>query len=620
MKSTLSRLTHTLFPFVEDARTYSMKRFKADFIAALTVAIVASPQSMAYAIIAGVDPIYGLYASTFPVIIAALWGSSRYVLAGPTNAISMILYSTMAQLSIAGIMVSTLPESERLTFLFAMAILVGLIQLGMGLARLGELANFISHSVMVAFTSGAAILIALGQVKNFFGLTFSSPAGTLGLLKETVAQIPFLNPWSLGIALLTLAIAIALKRYVPKSPNSLIAIVAAAFLCAFFNLDTKGVVLASAVPYGLPPLSLPSSLSLSDWNALFLPAMAIALLGSVESLAIARTMASQRGDKLDGSQELMGQGLANIVAGFFSGIPGCGSFSRSAVNFMAGATSRFSAAMSGVLTLAALLALGPLVRYIPIPSLAALLLLICWNMIKWEEIQFTLRATRSDAAVFLITFAAVLVLDLEKAVFLGVLISLGLFLRKESHPHVRLLARHHLPDKEDGWALNCPYLASYVLEGPLFFGAVSELERSLNEMEHARHRILLLDISHVHLMDATGAYALKGFLKRCSKRGMKVIIAGGNDDVRGILARTGLTRGKEGAYLAGNSEGGFFLSTTLLLEACACQGCMQCAHGRRALEEAEKEQSILPECFYDENGESWLNLPDAASAPAKTSN
>ncbi len=610
MKLAVSRITHTLFPFLADIKDYSLSRFRADFIAALTVAIVASPQSMAYAIIAGVDPIYGLYASTFPVIIAALWGSSRYVLAGPTNAISMILYSTMAQLSVAGVMVSTLPESQRLTFLFAMAILVGLIQFGMGLARLGELANFISHSVMVAFTSGAAILIALGQIKNFFGLTFQSPVGSVALLTETIAQLPFLNPWSFAVALFTLGVALAFKQTMPKSPHALLAIVAAAALCALFDLGSRGVALASAVPYGLPPLSPPSSLSLGDWNALFLPAMAIALLGSVESLAIARTMASQKGDRLDGSQELIGQGLANIVAGFFSGIPGCGSFSRSAVNFMAGAASRFSAAMSGVLTLAALLALGPLVRFIPIPSLAALLLLICWNMIKWEEIRFTLRATKADAAVFLITFSAVLVLDLEKAVFLGVLISLGLFLRKESHPHVRRLVRHHLPNKEDGWALSCPYLACYVLEGPLFFGAVSELERSLNEMEHARHRILLLDISHVHLLDATGAYALKGFLGRCAKRGIKVILAGANDDVRGILTRTGLTRGKDGAYLAGNLEGGFFLTTTLLLESCSCQGCLQCAHGRLALEEAEKEASILPECFYDDKGESWLEQPE----------
>lgn len=587
-------LLRNAFPFWETVRSYTWKTARADMLAAVTVAIVASPQSMAYAVIAGVDPVYGLYASMLPVIVAALWGSSRYLLAGPTNAISMILYSTMAQLTVAGVAVASLPPEQRMGYLFALAVLVGVIQLGMGLARLGELANFISHSVIQAFTVGASILIALGQMRTLLGLHFPAPLGAWDQLRATVEHLPETNVYSLGIGLYTLAAALLIKRLRPKWPNALIALISAACLAALFDLGGYGVALAGAIPRGLPPLTLPFGFSLDDWNALFLPALSVALLGTVETLAIARTMASQEGDSLDGSQELIGQGLGNIAAGLTSGIAGCGSFGRSAVNYTAGAKTRFAAAFSGLLTMAALLALGPMVRYIPIPCLAALLLLICWNMINVAEIRFTLRATRSDCLVWTVTVASVLILDLEKAVFIGVLLSLGLFLRREAHPRVQPMGRHMLAMDEE-WLAPCPYVAAFRLEGPLFFGAVSEVENSLSRYEEACHQLIILHMNRVHLMDATGAHALRAFLRRCGQRGVKVIICWSHPDVRDTIVRTGLSRGKNGCYLTGNMEGAALLTTTLLLESCACQACMGCEHGRNAVAEIQPGQA-LPEC------------------------
>lgn len=595
MSSPGGRAIRAVLPFLDTLRGYARADARADLLAAVTVAIVASPQSMAYAVIAGIPPVYGLYASVLPVIVAALWGSSRYLLAGPTNAISMILCSTMAQLSVAGVAVASLPPEKQLGYLFALSLLVGILQLAMGLARLGELSHFISHAVIQAFTVGASILIALGQMRNLLGLTFPSPSGAWGQLAETVRHLPETNVWSLSIGLLTLGLALLIKRLRPRWPNALIALIAATGLAAALDLGERGVALAGVIPRGLPPLSLPWDMTADDWNALFLPALSIALLGTVETLAIARTLASQKGDSLDGSQELIGQGLGNIAAGLTSGIAGCGSFGRSAVNYAAGARTRFAAAFSGVLTLAALLALGPLAGAIPIPALAALLLLICRGMINVQDILFTLRATRGDAMVWAVTLACVLILDLERAVFVGVLLSLGLFLRREAHPRVEPMARHMLALDEQ-WLAPCPYVAAFRLEGPLFFGAVSEVESALSRYERSCHRLVILHMNRVGLVDATGAGALRAFLRRCGQRGVRVIVCWSHPDVRDTIVRTGLSRGRNGCYLTGNMEGAALLATTLLLEGCVCQECMGCEHGRQSVAEIQPGGSLLPEC------------------------
>lgn len=604
-RTVAQRLFNMAFPFWDTVRTYTPKDAKADFLAGITVAIVASPQSMAYAIIAGVDPVYGLYASMLPVIVAALWGSSRYLLAGPTNAISMILYSTMSQLTIAGVAVITMPEEAKLAYLFGISVLAGLIQFGMGVARLGDLANFISHAVILAFTTGASILIALGQLRNFFGLEFVAPISNWELAKETLVHLPQTHMWSLAVGLFTLLVAVGVRKFRPHWPNALLALVASGLLCVGFDLAASGMSMAGAVPQGLPPLSLPTADVLANVNALFLPAMAIALLGSVESLAIARTMASQRGDKLDGSQELIGQGLANVAAGLTSGITGCGSFSRSAVNFTAGARTRFAAAFSGLLTLSALLALGPLVQYIPIPALAALLLLICANMINIADIKFTTNATKSDLVVFVVTLACVLILDLEKAVFVGVILSLMIFLHKQSHPTVEPMTLAMIPEWEEQWLISCPYVAAYRVEGPLFFGAVNELENLLYAYENFQHKVIILQMNRVSLLDATGAHALRGFLKRCAARESKVIICWSHPGVRETIVRTGLSSGPAGCYLTGSMNAAALLTTTLLREANMCASCCSCEHGKDSLHVAEDDV-----CLLRADGPAFATLPE----------
>ncbi len=413
-----------IFPFLETIKNYNLEKARADIVAGITVAIVASPQSMAYAMIAGVEPVYGLYASILPVIIAALWGSSRYLLAGPTNAVSMVLYSSMMQFFVGGVAVGTLPEEQRLPFLFMLALLTGAIQLVFGIAKLGSFAKFISHSVMLGFVTGASLLIVIGQLKNFLGLEFPSPTNTFDLIYETVIRLGEVNYYTLTVGIATLIIALFVKKFIPKAPYALVALIVISVIGSFLNIVEKNILMSPAVMQGFPPLFIPSLELIEMIPYLFMPAVALALLASVETIAIGKSMADKRGDLFDANQELIGQGLGNMAACFSSAIAGCGSFSRSAVNFTSGARTRFAAAFSGVLTFFALILLGSFVSYIPITSLAAILMIICWNMINIEEIRHVIKKSTGDCIIFLTTLLCVFLLGLEHAIFIGILLSL----------------------------------------------------------------------------------------------------------------------------------------------------------------------------------------------------
>jgi len=528
-------------PFRDTLTGYNPGAFKADLTAALTVAVVALPQCMAYAVIAGVHPKYGLWAATIPVIVASLWGASRFLIAGPTNAIAMLLFSSLAEVTVDGTLISALPEERKMAFIFGVAVLAGLMQIVMGLARLGELVHFISHSVVVGFTAGAGVLIAAGQLKNLFGLSIPPVPDFPSILWNTVKALPQTNIWSLAVGLATMAAALALVRLSPRIPAAFLSIVLAAAVSWLLGLSEHGVRLVGEVPRSLPPLSTPPAPDAEAMRALFMPALAIALLGIVEALSIAKTLASAKGEQIDGNQEFLGQGLANVAAGLFSGIPGSGSFTRSAVNFMAGARTRMAGVLTGLLTLTVVMLLAPLARHIPIAALAGILLIIAWNMIDKHGIALSLRATRADRAVLLATFAATLLLDLEKAVFVGVLLSIALFLRKVSHPQVIRLDNCDSPELASlPTGPCCRNIAVYQIEGALFFGAVDELESRLYEYEDFGHHVVILHLKHVHHLDATGVHAFTIFLKRCRKKGVVLILAGARPGVRKVLADSGL--------------------------------------------------------------------------------
>lgn len=569
-----------IFPFVDVMRHYTVQKFHGDITAALTVAAVSLPQSMAYAIIAGVHPKYGLYASILPVLVAALWGSSRYLVAGPTNAISMVLFSTLAHVSVGGVLISTMPEELRMGYIFGMALLTGLLQIAMGFARLGELVNFISHAVMVGFTAGAALLIGSGQIKNLLGISYASGTSFFPQVWEGLRHIPLVHGWSVAVGCTTMLCVLVLRRFWPRLPVAFISISLAGVASWLLDLQNYGVRLVGAMPQELPPLSLPAEFDVQVIRDLFFPAVAIALLGAVESLAIGKGMASARGQHMDGNQELIAQGLGNVAAGLTSGIPGCGSFARSAVNIKSGAKTRFSAAFSALYTLIFMLLLAPAVSYIPMPALAGILFVIIGGMIDTEGLKLCWKATRIDRAVLICTFGGTLVLNLEQAVLLGVILSLVLFLFKVSHPRVTLLASTDHLLRLYPWTHTCNALSVYMVEGTLFFGAISELETRLRMQDSKDCRVVVLHLARVFWVDASGVYALEQFVERCYARSTPLILVVGSENVEAILQRTGLLSHLGEGFMVRTLHEGLLFAHNLLCKS-KCEGCdAACALGK----------------------------------------
>ncbi len=539
-KISLSSLQLGLFPFWPDVKNMNFATLRADMMAGLSVAPVAIPQVMAYAVIAGIDPKYGLFAATFTVMVAALWGSSRFLAAGPTNAIAMMLFFTIANATVNGVKLSELSPAELMPYVFGITIMVGFIQLVMGIIRLGELANFISHSVMVGFSAGAAVLIASGQLPNFLGFDIGQRTYFFHDLMAVYDNLHLTNPWTVGVGVGTIVLVKLCKRISYRLPAYLVSIVVISVLAYALDLKGKGVAFVGDIPAIFPPLSLPPSFSLDVIRDLFYPSLAIAILGAVESLAIGKNLTTLRHEPFDGNQELIGQGLGNMTAGFTSGMPSCGSFTRSVLNFTSGGKTRFATVFSGLFTIPVILFCAPLAAGIPMASLAGMLFVIAYGMIDRNNIRLCYVATGTDRIVFITTLLATLVLDLEKAIFLGVMLSLILLIYKEVHPRMKYISDVDLPSDKFTWCLDCKYISSYFVEGTLFFGAVHTLEKQLEKQEYKDTKVITLNLARVFWIDASGAHALGHFAERCHAAGIPLIIITPDPAIYAILERTGV--------------------------------------------------------------------------------
>lgn len=529
-------------PFIKTLGVYNREKLQSDLVAGLTVAIMALPQSMAYALIAGVNPKYGLYAAIIPTVIASLFGSSQFLIAGPTNAISMVVASTMASVAIGGMVVDQLPEEQKIALVFLLAFMVGVIQLVMGIAKFGGLTNFISHSVVIGFTSGAGILITVNQLKNFLGINIGKHSEFFEVLRHTVLHIGETNTIAFGLGLFTVIFILFSRKISTKIPGPLLSMIIAAAAAYFFNVEAQGVKLIGDIPRSLPPLSS-FPLTLETIQHLFPAALAIAILGVVEALSIAKSIASSSGERINGNQEFIAQGASNISAGFFSGIPGSGSFTRSAANFNAGAKTRFSGIFSGIFVLITIIIFAPFARYIPLSSLAGIIMVVAYTMVDKKAFALSFKATRADRLVLLVTMLATLFLELEMAVYVGVLLSVLLFLRKVSHPQVFKMA-----SRERGGKLYplvgemnfCPQLSIYQIEGPLFFGAINELEDRLRVFKKLNEKIVIIRMKQVHTIDASGVHALEKFLKERDQKKGQLIFTGVNEAVKKVFMLSGI--------------------------------------------------------------------------------
>lgn len=509
-------------PFLVWGRTMNRRSLSQDLVAGLTGAVIALPQGIAYALIAGMPPEYGLYSAIVVCILASLFGSSHHMVSGPTAALSIVV------MSVVGATVTD-PQNYIGTVL-TLTLIVGVIQLAFGLLRLGSLVNFISHTVVIGFTAGAAILIAASQLKHLLGVTAPNGLSFVGGLDAVIHAAPGLNGLSLVIGLVTLVTTVVVRRINRRLPHLLIGLGAGTLASILLDGASHGVALVGALPGSLPPFALPD-LNAESVQKLTSGAFAIALLGLIEAVSIARAIALRSHQQINGNQEFIGQGISNLVGAFFSCFVGSGSFTRSGANYDAGAQTPLAAILSSLILVVVLLFAPGITAYLPMPAMAGAILLIAWNLIDFHHIREILRANRNESMVLGVTFFATLFVELEFAIYVGVILSLALYLRRTSRPTVMEVAP--IQDHPERWIRNvkryhlqqCPQVKLIRIDGSLFFGATDHVQQRLRQLSTDDGSRVLLIGKGINFIDIAGAEMLIQEARRLELAGGQLMIA-----------------------------------------------------------------------------------------------
>lgn len=567
----ISEAAPLFLPFLSWWPMVGVRTLKADLWAGLTGAVIVLPQGVAFAAIAGLPPQYGLYAAMVPVIIAALFGSSLHLVSGPTTAISLVILANVSLFAEPGTV-------EYIRLALTLTFLAGLFQLGLGIARLGAVVNFVSHSVVTGFTAGAAILIATSQLGGFFGLNLPRGGSFLAVWGRLLQTLPDLNPYVAGIGAGTMLIALVLRRINPRLPALLLAMVSASVINFFVDGAAHGVVLMGALPAGLPPFSLPVP-GLDEVRHLVPGALAIAMLGLAEAVSIARAVASRSQQMIDNSQEFVGQGLANVVGSFFSAYASSGSFTRTGLNFESGAKTPLAAVFSALLLAAIVLLVAPFTAYLPLAAMSGVILLVAVNLVDRHGIRHILRTDRSEAGVLGVTFLATLFVQMEFAIFCGVILSLLMYLKRTSHPSFVVLApdpdilRRPLVNVDRKNVPECPQLKILRLDGSIFFGAVThiseELHRIMNRSPEQCH--ILIVGAGINFIDASGCHMLFNEALSLKLSGRDMFFCSLKSEVLEVLERGMCLKRLGGQHIYENeSEAIAKMVPRLDPERCAC--------------------------------------------------
>ena len=550
-----------LFAALQQSRRvgFTAQKLRGDLIAGLTVGIIAIPLAMALAIAVGVAPQHGLYTILIAAPLIALTGGSRFNVSGPTAAFVVILLPITHKFGIGGLLLCT-----------SMA---GMILLAMGLLRAGKLIEFIPYPVTLGFTAGIGIVIATLQIKDLLGLSLPrQPQHYLDQLNLLAHSLPSLQPGDLLVAAVCLAVLIIWPRWVPRIPAHLIALAAGALLGLLlerFNLPVATLgerfsyVLDGVSHPGIPPFlpdfawpwqlpgadGKPLELSFQLIRQLLAPAFAIAMLGAIESLLCAVVADGMTGSKHDPNAELMGQGLGNLIAPLFGGITATAAIARSAANIRAGAFSPFAAITHAGVVLLAILLLAPLFSYLPMAAMAALLLMVAWNMSEPAHVLHTLRiAPRSDVLVLLTCLLLTVIFDMVLAVSVGLLLAAGIFIKRMSDLTDTAALPKHFHQALD----NLPgQVLAYAIRGPLFFGAAEKALSVLRRL-NPEVKVVIVEMSAVPMLDMTALAALENLLHDYQRQDIGLILVGTSANVRLKLRRAGMHL--EGARLAYRSN------------------------------------------------------------------
>jgi SulP family sulfate permease len=531
-------------PALDSLRTYSGPRLVADLLAGLTVAAIAVPQAMAYAFVAGLPPQYGLYTAIVVTGVGALFDSSYQLINGPTNAISIALLTVLAGV----------PESERVSAAVFVAFLVGVLQLGITVLRLGDLSRFVSHAVILGFTCGASLLLVLDQLKNVVGIAAKGRPDD-HILRRAYLSFATGDSWHgptilIGLGTIALVLAVRhcnhwLKRRGSRFPipQHLVAIIITAGLAWLLDAHRHGVRLVGEVPAQLPSFQVPELRW--DWVQQFLGnSFGVAVLGLLEAIAMAKAIAARTGQALDIHKQCLSEGLANLAGGFFQCMPGSGSLTRSAVNQEAGAVSQWSGVFSALAVAGTVMLFAPLVHYIPQASLAGLLMLAAFRMIDYKQVVFHLRATRFDALILTATALAAVFVSVEFCILVGVFLSLVLYVRRAAQVRLTECTTTTIAQvcADTGTDSLQGSIRLFELEGDISFGAAVDLERQFVRIESAlaADSTVVLLLQHARHPDAAFLALVDKLCRRLRHRRITLILSGVQADLRRALHRSGL--------------------------------------------------------------------------------
>ena len=525
------RLEPKLFAIFREG--YSRKQFYSDVAAGTTVGIVALPLAIAFAIASGVKPEQGLFTAIVAGFLISLLGGSRAQISGPTGAFVVIIYGIVQQYGYDGLAVATLIAGVLLVF--------------MGLFRMGALLKFIPYPVTVGFTAGIALLIFSSQVSDFLGFNLASPpAGFVEKLLVYRTHVSELNLYALGIGVLSLVVIGLWPRITHRIPGMLIAIIVATLVVKFFQLPVATIGSRfGEVPNYLPSPRIPT-VTLALVQQMFSPAVTIALLAALESLLAAVVADGMLGTRHRSNMELVAQGAGNIGSVLFGGIPATGAIARTATNIKSGGRTPVAGIVHAVVLLLILLFFGRYSAWIPLPTLAAILIVVAYNMSEWEEFRDLLRSTRSDAVVLLITFFLTVLIDLTVAIQVGVLMAMFLFMQRMSNATevtqvTETLVDHDETEARDISKLKIPAgVEVFEIYGSLFFGAIERFKDAMRSVKK-RPRVLILRMRHVQTIDASGMHSLNELLEATHRRHIVLIISAARSNVRALMDRTGFS-------------------------------------------------------------------------------
>jgi len=520
---------------------YTNEQFKGDLAAGLTVGVMLIPQGMAYAMIAGLPPIYGLYAATLPLLIYAFLGTSRQLAVGPVAMVSLLTAAGVGTLAEGG-------TELYISLAITLAFMVGAIQFLLGIFRLGFLVNFLSHPVISGFTSAAALIIGLSQLKHLLGIPIARTNYVHEIIIQAIEQFGTINWTTFAIGLGGILIIKIAKKISAAIPSQLIAVVFGIVVVLFFDLTQQGVKIVGEVPSGLPSFSMPD-FSLATLQSLFPIAMAIALVSFMESIAVAKSIQAKHKDyEVDSNQELIALGLANVGGSFLQAYPVTGGFSRTAVNDQAGAKTGIAAIISAILIVLTLLFLTPLFYYLPQTILASVIMVAVFGLIDLKEPKHLWQANRSDFWMLVATFIGTLALGIEEGIGIGVFLSLAMIIFRTTRPHIaelgkvpntnfyRNIARfEQIEAQEDKLIIR--------FDAQLYFANTSYFRDKVNEFAEqkgAALKTIILNFNSINNLDSSAAHMLETLVNDYRQKGIKILFAGVKGPVRDAMDKSHL--------------------------------------------------------------------------------